>query len=103
MAPRNPIATTSPTVAAFDILAGKSFVLFHGDCRELLRELPAASVRLIVSSPPYFMGKEYDRSKRYEDFEREHRELVPLLSRILRPGGSICWQVGMHAENGKIV
>jgi adenine-specific DNA-methyltransferase len=82
---------------------GKEFVLFQGDCRAVLADLPEASVGLIVSSPPYFMGKEYDRSNRYEDFAKEHRELAPLLSRVLRPGGSLCWQTGMHAENGAIV
>jgi adenine-specific DNA-methyltransferase len=82
---------------------GEDFVLFQGDCRRLLTDLPDASVSLIVSSPPYFMGKEYDRSDRCDDFQKEHQELAPLLSRILRPGGSLCWQTGMHASNGAIV
>jgi adenine-specific DNA-methyltransferase len=82
---------------------GEAFVLLQGNCRELLADLPEASVSLIVSSPPYFMGKEYDRSSRCEDFAKEHRELAPLLSRALRPGGSLCWQVGIHASNAAIV
>ena len=82
---------------------GKPFVLFQGDCRALLAVLPESSVSLIVSSPPYFMGKEYDRSDRSEDFEKEHLELAPYLSRVLRPGGSLCWQTGMHACNGAII
>jgi adenine-specific DNA-methyltransferase len=84
-------------------LAGEPFVLFQGDCRQLLEDLPEGSVDLIVSSPPYFMGKEYDRSTKYKDFEREHGELAPLLTRALRPGGSLCWQTGMHADNGEVV
>ena len=78
-------------------------VLFQGDCRELLTDLPEDSVGLIISSPPYFMGKEYDRSDRHDDFTKEHRELAPLLSRVLRPGGSLCWQTGMHVHNGTVV
>jgi adenine-specific DNA-methyltransferase len=85
------------------IVERHAFVLYQGDCRELLSGIPEGSVSLIVSSPPYFMGKEYDRSNRSEDFEKEHRELAPLLSRVLRPGGSLCWQTGMHASNGAIV
>lgn len=80
-----------------------SFVIFHGDCSDLLSKLPAGSVSLIISSPPYFMGKEYDRSKKYEDFERIHRDLAPLLIRALKPGGSLCWQTGMHARRGGVV
>jgi len=49
------------------------------------------------------MGKEYDRSTKYMDFEREHRELAPLLTRALRPGGSLCWQTGMRACDGAVV
>ena len=93
----------TPTSAIRASLNGAPFVLFHGDCHSLLADLPEGSASLIVSSPPYFMGKEYDRSARCEDFEREHRKLAPLLSRALRPGGSLCWQTGIHANNGRIV
>jgi adenine-specific DNA-methyltransferase len=81
----------------------ENFVLFQGDCHDLLADLPEGSVSLIVSSPPYYMGKEYDRSTRHQDFEKEHQELAPLLTRALRPGGSLCWQTGMHATNGSII
>jgi len=37
--------------------------LYHGDCLDVLRELPDASVDAVVTDPPYgleFMGKEWD-------------------------------------------
>lgn len=95
--------TESPSKAARASANGEEFVMFQGDCKSLLKALPAESVSLIVSSPPYFMGKEYDRSDRREDFEEELRGLAPLLTRALRVGGSLCWQTGMHVENGSIV
>lgn len=96
------LTTSLPTaIAAFR--KATPFLIFQGDCKKFLAELPPASVDLIVSSPPYFMGKEYDKSNRYEDFEREHLELVPLLSRALRNGGSLCWQTGVHARNSRVV
>jgi adenine-specific DNA-methyltransferase len=91
------------SAAAVRASSTHNFVLFQGDCRQLLADLPDASVSLIVSSPPYFVGKEYDRSARAEDFEKEHSELAPMLSRVLRPGGSLCWQTGTHSTNGAIV
>ncbi len=93
----------SPTAAVRASLKGERFVVFQGDCRQLLAALPADSVSLIVSSPPYFMGKEYDRSDKHEDFAKEHRELAPLLTRVLRPGGSLCWQIGMHVASGTVI
>jgi adenine-specific DNA-methyltransferase len=79
------------------------FTLFLGDCRKLLSGMPDNCVDLIISSPPYFMGKEYDRSDKLEDFIRDHEELGPELHRILKEGGSLCWQVGTHVNDSSIV
>jgi len=38
--------------------------LIHGDCLEGMRQMPAASVDLVVTSPPYNLGIKYDT---YED------------------------------------
>jgi adenine-specific DNA-methyltransferase len=67
---------------------------------EFLRALAPGSVDLIVSSPPYCMSREYDTSDNIEDFRSEHEQLAPLLVRALRPGGSLCWQVGVHVRKG---
>ena len=37
--------------------------LYHGDCRDLLRQIPVASAHLIVTSPPYNIGKKYETKK----------------------------------------
>jgi adenine-specific DNA-methyltransferase len=54
------------------------------DAYEFLESLKPNSVDLIVSSPPYCMGKEYDTSVKIEDFVENHRRLLPLLYRALR-------------------
>jgi adenine-specific DNA-methyltransferase len=74
--------------------------LFQSDAFDFLAEVKTGSVDLIVSSPPYFMGKEYDTSLSIDDFKSVHRRLLPELVRILKPGGSLCWQVGHHVRNG---
>lgn len=74
--------------------------LHQQDAFEFLAELKPNSVDLIVSSPPYCMGKEYERSVKIEDFVAAHEALAPLLFRALRKGGSLCWQVGHHVKNG---
>ncbi|MGO8918653.1 MAG: DNA-methyltransferase [Stellaceae bacterium] len=58
---------------------------------------------LVVSSPPYFMGKEYESSCSINDFIDIHEQLLPQLVRVVRPGGSICWQVGTHVRNNVVV
>ena len=73
------------------------------DAFEFLSDLRSRSVDLAVSSPPYFMGKEYDTSCSLDDFITIHEKLCAELIRVVKPGGSICWQVGNHVRNGVVV
>ena len=77
-------------------------VVFHGDCLALLKRLPDASISLVVSSPPYCMGKEYESTSSVDDFVDMHAVLMPEIVRVLKPGGSICWQIGNHVKDGAI-
>lgn len=81
---------------------GTPDVLFLGDAHNLVSALPDESVDLIFSSPPYCMGKEYESSSSVQDFMRFHRTLAPDLVRALKPGGSLCWQVGYHISHQKV-
>src|SRR5262245_41030045 len=83
--------------------AGRNVVLFEGDCRHLLRTLPDASVDLVLSSPPYCMSKEYDTSRSPDEFRRIHAEIFPEIHRALKPGGSLCWQVGFHVRSNIVL
>lgn len=87
--------------------AGKSkgkqgVVLYPGDCRTLLRKIKTSTVDLVVTSPPYCMGKVYEKTKKTDDFIKNHAEILPEIVRITKKGGSICWQVGYHVKNGAI-
>jgi adenine-specific DNA-methyltransferase len=82
---------------------GTTAKVWKSDAFNLLRTLETGSISLIVSSPPYCMGKEYDRFHSASDFLRQHEELFPLMTRLLKPGGSICWQVGHHVRDGRVI
>lgn len=77
-------------------------VLFSGDAFRLAEALPDDSVDLIFSSPPYCMGKSYEDSSSVDDFILSHEAIVPNLIRVLKPGGSICWQVGYHSDGKQL-
>lgn len=64
--------------------------------------MPPGSVDLVVTSPPYFLGKEYDTSRSIQDFRLEIRRAIPAISHALRPGASICFQVGNHVQKGAL-
>lgn len=67
---------------------------------DLLRQLPSNSVDLTITSPPYCMGKEYERTDRLRQFVALHLMVLPEVIRVTKMGGSICWQVGHHIRNG---
>lgn len=59
-------------------------------------------VNLIVSSPPYGIGKSYEGFKTLENYKAWAEKLVPILKNMLLPNGAICWQVGTHVgKNGE--
>lgn len=78
-------------------------VVFHGSCLELLKQIPDKSVQLIVTSPPYNIGKEYERKLKLNHYIEEQAEVIKECVRILSEKGSICWQVGNYVDNGSIV
>jgi adenine-specific DNA-methyltransferase len=77
--------------------------IIRKDALLFLSDLNAKSVDLVISSPPYFMGKEYDTSCSIDDFIAIHEQLSNQLVRILNDGGSICWQVGSHVRDNVVV
>jgi len=78
-------------------------VLYEGDCRHLLRELPDELVRLVVTSPPYNLGKPYEERIALDEYIAQQRTVIEECCRVLHSQGSICWQVGNYVDNGTIV
>jgi adenine-specific DNA-methyltransferase len=77
--------------------------LYPGDCRELLAQIPTAAAQLVVTSPPYNLGKPYETRLRLEEYLQQQREIIAECVRILHPRGSLCWQVGNYVEKGAIL
>lgn len=74
---------------------GRVSKLTVGNCYEVLPTIPAESVDLILTSPPYAAA----RSKAYESVVRIE-ELGTQFERVLRPGGVVCWNIGDPVEGG---
>jgi adenine-specific DNA-methyltransferase len=60
------------------------------------------SMQLIVTSPPYNLGKEYERRTSLELYVEEQAACIAEAVRLLHPSGSICWQVGNHVDDGEV-
>lgn len=76
--------------------------VYHADCREMLRDLPAGEAQLIVTSPPYNIGKSYEKRVLLSEYLDRESEVISLAVEKLAKGGSICWQVGNHVDSGEV-
>lgn len=77
-------------------------VLFQGDVSEFVANIPDNSVSLIITSPPYNLGKEYENRVSIEQYLETQAQVIRQLYRALRQDGSLCWQVGNFVENGQV-
>ena len=78
-------------------------VLYGGDCIEFLKTIPDNCLQLIVTSPPYNIGKEYEKRLNLELYVDQQADVIKECFRCLSPNGSICWQVGNYVEKGAII
>lgn len=75
------------------------------ECRdnlEFMRSLKSGSMNLIVTSPPYNIGKDYEKRTTNEIYIEQQSLAIAEAVRLLHQNGSICWQVGNHVDDGEI-
>lgn len=72
------------------------------DNLNFMRELKDGSMKLIITSPPYNIGKSYERREPLERYIKEQAQVISECVRLLDEHGSLCWQVGNHVHKGEI-
>lgn len=60
-------------------------------------------MKLIVTSPPYNLGKDYETKSSLDEYLHSQTEVIKQCVRLLHPKGSICWQVGNYVDNGEVI
>lgn len=74
------------------------------DNRVFMRKLPDASMKLIVTSPPYNIGKAYEQRSSLDEYLQAQTEVIAESVRLLHEEGSLCWQVGNHiTRDGEVI
>ena len=78
--------------------------IFQGDAEQFLTSLPEEPLfDLVVTSPPYNIGKSYEKKDALETYMAWQKRIIDLIAPRLKPEGSLCWQVGNFVDNGQIV
>ena len=82
---------------------GARAVLECADNLAFMKTLSDESMKLVVTSPPYNLGKDYEARTSLDAWLAGQERVIGECVRLLHPKGSICWQVGNHVHNGEIV
>jgi len=81
----------------------KKATLLTTRAETLLRSAPDKPLfDLVITSPPYNIGKKYEKTKTIGEYLREQRVVIEEIVQRLKPNGSICWQVGNYVAEGEI-
>ena len=73
-----------------------------GDCLKSLNKAPDNFAKLIITSPPYNVGKVYEKATKLNEYLAAIEPILDQLVRVLSPNGSLCWQVGNYVEKGEV-
>lgn len=80
-------------------------ILFKMDVETLLDNLPEEPIfDLVVTSPPYDIGKSYEKKVPLDEYVAWQRRIIKKIYPRLKDNGSICWEVGNHInKDGSII
>lgn len=77
-------------------------VFEHGDSADILSRCPDGFASLIITSPPYNIGKAYETQTRLDHYLEQLEPILKELVRVLSPSGSLCWQVGNYVDKSEV-
>ena len=73
-----------------------------GDSNKILKSYEKEKFELIITSPPYNIGKAYETKSSIEEYLTTQKKIISELVRVLSDQGSICWQVGNYVHKGEV-
>ena len=77
-------------------------IIHHSLNQPILEKIPDKSIDLIVTSPPYNVGKEFETKTNISHYLLEFISPIYEFHRILKDTGNICWQVGNYINTGEV-
>jgi len=78
------------------------FEVQNDDCLSALKKLENGKFDLVLTSPPYNVGKSYEIKTDIEKYLETQEEIIIELVRVLSEKGNLCWQVGNYIDKGEV-
>ncbi len=85
-----------------DYLYPNTVDIILGDTLEYLKATGDEKFDLVITSPPYNVGKEYETKTSIEKYLDQQEKIIREIVRVTNHNGSICWQVGNYVEKGEV-
>ncbi len=67
--------------------------ILNGDCVEIMKGLERESIDLVITSPPYNVGKEYESELSEDEYYQFLLSVFVQIKRLLKDDGRFCWNV----------
>ncbi len=78
-------------------------ILACEDNLDFLSSIQDATIMLVVTSPPYNLGKDYESRLTLPEYLKAQEKVIRECVRVLHPLGSLCWQVGNYVNDGEVL
>lgn len=76
----------------------KEFRYEKKDALKFLKKQRDNSIKLIITSPPYNIGKEYETVTSLNEYLKKLKPIIKEIVRVLTEDGSVCWEVGNYID-----
>ena len=94
----------SNNISKLSSIAPITNTIIHGDTLQTLKKFPPNKINLIITSPSYMLGKEYDKERSFEEYKKYHSDVIKECHRVLTEDGALYWNVAQTPlENGEIL
>ena len=85
-----------------NVQADIDYQIRKGDCLTVLKKVEDGKFDLVLTSPPYNVGKSYEAKTSIEKYLEAQEEIIGEIIRTLSDKGNLCWQVGNYVDKGEI-
>lgn len=75
------------------------YLYLNQNALDFLQSLPDNSIKLIITSPPYNIGKKYETATSLNQYLDNLKPIISEIYRVLSNDGSICWEVGNYIDS----
>lgn len=79
-------------------------ILINNESLKTLKKIPSSSIDLVITSPPYFLNKEYEKHlTSFKEYSVFIEKIIKELVRVVKPSGAIFWNVGQTIINNEVI